>query len=98
MATAVAVGATDKLGSLLGKGKADKPQPTLEFATGEVVAPMVTSMPALVEFSGPLVAPGTAINAIISIETPDPATDGFRLTVCYRQADSRLRCAIGAFK
>jgi RND family efflux transporter MFP subunit len=39
-------------------GKADV---TLEFAPREVVAPMLASMPSVIEFSGPLVAPQTAI-------------------------------------
>ena len=34
---------------------------TLEFAPREVVAPMLLSMPSVIEFSGPLVAPQTAI-------------------------------------
>jgi len=38
-----------------------KPQVTLEFTPREVVAPALASMPTQVEFSGPLVAPQTAI-------------------------------------
>lgn len=33
----------------------------LEFVPAEVIKPTLTSMPALIEFSGPLVAPGTVI-------------------------------------
>lgn len=40
------------------KGKSDVP---LEFTAGEVVAPLLTTMPFTIEFSGPLVAPSTAI-------------------------------------
>jgi membrane fusion protein (multidrug efflux system) len=35
--------------------------PPLEFRPSEVVAPMLAAMPRSIEFSGPLVAPGTAI-------------------------------------
>lgn len=38
-----------------------KPEIPLEFATREVTQPQLASMPARIEFSGPLVAPGTAI-------------------------------------
>jgi len=34
---------------------------TLEFAANEVVAPQLATLPVLVEFAGPLVAPGTAV-------------------------------------
>lgn len=47
-----------------GKGsgaKEEKADPVLEFQTKEVVHPLLVSMPALIEFSGPLVAPNTAI-------------------------------------
>ncbi len=44
------------------------------------------------------VPPGEAFNAIVSVESSAPEADGFQLTVCYRQADSRMRCAIGSFK
>lgn len=46
-----------------GKGGKDgdgKPQVTLEFTPREVVAPTLASMPSVIEFSGPLVAPQTA--------------------------------------
>lgn len=38
-----------------------KAKTTLEFVASEVVKPVVTSMPAQIEFSGPLVAPGTVV-------------------------------------
>jgi membrane fusion protein (multidrug efflux system) len=41
--------------------KRKPPEVTLEFAAHEVVAPVMTPLPGLVEFSGPLVAPNTAI-------------------------------------
>ena len=43
------------------KDKDGKPEVTLEFAPREVVAPLLASMPTLIEFSGPLVAPQTAM-------------------------------------
>ena len=39
----------------------DKAKPALEFVASEVVKPALTAMPAQIEFSGPLVAPGTVI-------------------------------------
>ncbi len=39
----------------------EKAKPALEFVASEVVKPVVAAMPAQIEFSGPLVAPGTAI-------------------------------------
>ncbi|MCC6850815.1 MAG: efflux RND transporter periplasmic adaptor subunit [Rubrivivax sp.] len=44
-----------------GKGKDGKPDAALEFAAREVVHPALARLPALVEFSGPLVAPQTAV-------------------------------------
>jgi membrane fusion protein, multidrug efflux system len=38
-----------------------KPEVALEFAATEVVRPVITSMPLVIQFSGPLVAPRTAI-------------------------------------
>jgi RND family efflux transporter MFP subunit len=38
-----------------------KPQAVLEFVPGEVAKPTLTAMPAVIEFSGPLVAPGTVV-------------------------------------
>jgi RND family efflux transporter MFP subunit len=43
------------------KDKDGKPIVTLEFAPREVVAPLLASMPSVIEFSGPLVAPQTAV-------------------------------------
>jgi membrane fusion protein (multidrug efflux system) len=43
------------------KDKDAKPDVTLEFAPREVVAPTLASMPSVIEFSGPLVAPQTAV-------------------------------------
>ena len=39
----------------------EKAKPALEFVASEVVKPTLTSMPAQIEFSGPLVAPGTVV-------------------------------------
>jgi len=39
----------------------EKAKPTLEFVASEVVKPVLTSMPGQIEFSGPLVAPGTVV-------------------------------------
>ncbi|WP_458232385.1 efflux RND transporter periplasmic adaptor subunit [Roseateles sp. P5_E8] len=39
----------------------EKAKPALEFVASEVVKPVITAMPAQIEFSGPLVAPGTVI-------------------------------------
>ena len=43
------------------KDKDAKPEVTLEFAPREVMAPALASMPTAIEFSGPLVAPQTAV-------------------------------------
>jgi RND family efflux transporter MFP subunit len=42
-------------------GETDQDAVTLEFAPHEVVQPAMAAMPGQVEFSGPLVAPGTAV-------------------------------------
>ncbi|MFT7773449.1 efflux RND transporter periplasmic adaptor subunit [Roseateles sp.] len=39
----------------------DKPKTVLEFVPNEVVKPTLTAMPAQIDFSGPLVAPGTVV-------------------------------------
>lgn len=39
----------------------DKAKPALEFVASEVVKPTLVAMPAQIEFSGPLVAPGTVV-------------------------------------
>lgn len=44
-----------------GPGKGKKPDVPLEFTTGEVVQPTLVTMPVLIQFSGPLVAPRTAV-------------------------------------
>jgi RND family efflux transporter MFP subunit len=54
LATVARPGKSDKDGD-------GKPQVTLEFTPREVVAPALASMPTVIEFSGPLVAPQTAI-------------------------------------
>ena len=41
--------------------KDKKPDVTLEFTPGEVVRPMLAAMPDRIEFSGPLMAPSTAV-------------------------------------
>lgn len=43
------------------KGAKDKVAPPLEFTPAEVVRPALASLPQLIEFSGPLVAPRTAV-------------------------------------
>jgi len=59
--------ASAKAGDAGGKeAKADKPgkaasAPPLEFRPGEVVQPAMATMPRVIEFSGPLVAPNTAV-------------------------------------
>jgi len=42
-------------------GKDKKPEVTLEFTPAEVVKPLLAAMPERVEFSGPLMAPRTAV-------------------------------------
>lgn len=44
-----------------GKGPKGKPEATLEFNAREVVQPAQLSLPLAIEFSGPLVAPSTAV-------------------------------------
>jgi membrane fusion protein (multidrug efflux system) len=66
IATAVAVGRGGKgegpaHNQAKGKGKDGKPEVTLEFAPREVATPTLGSLPAVVTFSGPLVAPQTAV-------------------------------------
>lgn len=39
----------------------EKAKPALEFVASEVVKPVLTAMPGQIEFSGPLVAPGTVV-------------------------------------
>ena len=62
VAAAVAmVGKQGKAASDAKLGKDGKPEVTLEFSAREVVAPTFVSMPSTIEFSGPLVAPQTAV-------------------------------------
>lgn len=58
---AAALAVTGKVGNKGGEKKDGEPKPALEFTVREVVQPTLASMPSLVEFSGPLVAPQTAI-------------------------------------
>jgi RND family efflux transporter MFP subunit len=61
LAVAAALGAA-KVSGLGGEGKdAPKPEPTLEFTPGEIVRPVLAGMPLRLEFSGPLVAPRSAV-------------------------------------
>lgn len=61
-ADGVAEAKTDaKAGKAEKGGKDGKPEVALEFATREVVQPTLARMPGMVEFSGPLVAPQTAM-------------------------------------
>jgi membrane fusion protein (multidrug efflux system) len=59
-AVAVFAGKGDQAGKPAKPGE-DKAAVALEFVPAEVIKPTLTSMPALIEFSGPLVAPGTVI-------------------------------------
>jgi len=65
--TAVVVGIATAVMVAQGQGKkpeagADKDaKPALEFVASEVVKPVLARMPAQIEFSGPLVAPGTVV-------------------------------------
>lgn len=45
-----------------------------------------------------MIAPGEAFDAFITIESPSAMASGYKLDVCYRLPDRRLRCAIGDFK
>jgi membrane fusion protein, multidrug efflux system len=59
---AVFVGALPSGGWPGAKKQGDKkPDVALEFASREVTQPQLATMPARIEFSGPLVAPGTAV-------------------------------------
>ncbi len=61
LAGAAAVAVTLAQGKQGQSGKPGKPEVALEFTPREVVAPALVTMPTLIEFSGPLVAPQTAI-------------------------------------
>ncbi len=71
MAAALAAAATVGGGrGWLGFGKKkDKPEVTLEFAAAEVVRPRAMTMPLVLSFSGPLVAPNSAV-----VRTKSPGT------------------------
>jgi len=45
-----------------------------------------------------LVKPGNTFNAMITIKLATKDATGFKLNVCYRLSDRRLRCAIDDFK
>lgn len=59
IAAAVAVGRQND--GKAGRGKDGKPDVTLEFSPREVVQPALASLPVQIQFSGPLVAPQTAV-------------------------------------
>ncbi len=44
------------------------------------------------------VAPGATFDAVITLQSPDPAATGYRLRACYRTAPGKLRCAVGDFR
>lgn len=44
------------------------------------------------------VAPGENFTAVITIESPSANATGFKLNVCYRVAEDRVRCATEDFK
>ena len=45
-----------------------------------------------------LVEPGNTFNAVITIKSTSENATGFKLNVCYRLSNGRLRCAIDDFK
>jgi hypothetical protein len=45
-----------------------------------------------------LIAPGESFEAFIAVESPDVMASGYKLDVCYRLPDRRLRCALGDFR
>ncbi len=45
-----------------------------------------------------LVAPGETFEAVMAIESPTPGATGFKLDICYRVADGRMRCAVEDFR
>jgi RND family efflux transporter MFP subunit len=63
-----------------GKPKDDKAPVTLEFSPREVTQPVLTTMPARIEFSGPLVAPNTAVvrakaaGTLVALDVAEGAT------------------------
>jgi len=61
LALVVGIGAAVAVGRSHQQRDKDKAVATLEFQAREVVRPLWTAMPRLIEFSGPLVAPDTAV-------------------------------------
>jgi RND family efflux transporter MFP subunit len=61
LASGAAVAVFASKGDATKKLDGDKTQVALEFVPSEVTSPTLASMPALIEFSGPLVAPGTVV-------------------------------------
>ena len=57
----VAVGVVQSRAKSGDGNKDKKPDVTLEFTPGEVVKPLLAAMPERIEFSGPLMAPRTAV-------------------------------------
>jgi RND family efflux transporter MFP subunit len=57
----VAVGVVQSRAKSADGNKDKKPDVTLEFTPGEVVKPLLAAMPERIEFSGPLMAPRTAV-------------------------------------
>ena len=45
-----------------------------------------------------LITPGNTFEAVIPIESPSGDATGYKLNVCYRHADDKLRCAVEDFK
>lgn len=61
-ATVAAAATAHDKGNKAEKGeKGKKPEPPLEFVAREIVQPSMARLPAVIEFSGPLVAPQTAM-------------------------------------
>lgn len=61
LAGGAAVYATSKAEAPAQAGKAKDEKPALEFQANEVIKPANASMPGVIEFSGPLVAPNTVV-------------------------------------
>ena len=45
-----------------------------------------------------MIAPGDSFEAYITVAAPDALASGYKLDVCYRLPDRRLRCAVGDFR
>ena len=74
----------------------DKPAPPLEFLAREVATPLRVAMPGQIEFSGPLVAPRTAIVRAKAGGTLETLTVGEGDRVKAGQALGRIDMAEGA--